>query len=119
MSGYVSQGAVRSQACTFTTTFPNRMDLSGLMRIVLLLPVRLFNKPSTAIRSNIGVAPWSLAAILLFPLPLGIVSGLVSAIAGFSSSSFGSRSHPININGNKVNAVNDERSFLVCADVTL
>lgn len=44
-----------------------------------------------ATRSDIGVAPKSFAATLRLPLPLGILSGLVSATAGLGSSSdFGS-----------------------------
>lgn len=49
-----------------------------------------------ATRSDIGVAPKSLAAILRLPLPLGILSGLASAIVGFGSSSdFGSISQDV------------------------
>lgn len=51
-----------------------------------------------ATRSNIGVAPWSFAAMLRLPLPLGIWSGLVSATVSstFSASVCGIMSHAIN-----------------------
>lgn len=52
-----------------------------------------------ATRSDIGVAPKSLAAILRLPLPLDIWSGLASATTGSDASSdFGSISHADTVN---------------------
>ncbi len=99
---------MRSQACTFTTTLPKRMDSSGLILMSLLLPVRLLSKPMTATRSAIGVAPKSFAAIFLLLLPLGTSSGLTSVILGLGSSSeFGSISHAEMNNDAKVIESND------------
>lgn len=67
-SGKFSQGAVFSQARSLITTLPKRIASPGLSSTSCVCPLRLFNKPSTATRSAIGVPMMSpeTGAILSF-----------------------------------------------------